>query len=452
MSTLKDYLAKNYLSGTSDSSHSSKPKRKKPKQPKGSTTNIVDEEADDWKRTARRDDSDDETPVVVDGIHWEGDDRGAKNGSGGDGNLGGPYSAKANWRRVGAGDDDSDVDEMKGATIVDLGNGVGESGGNANRGSRAQHRRETSEPRRRHDSESEGEGVKGNATRGRNVPGGGEARSGRRRHDSDSEVDAAAGRREADQHRKRPRHDSDIEEERGGTGKRGGPPLSPDPRTRPRQDSPSTERLDKPAPSNSSKKLQMADGTHAGLQRASDVAKQAAARREEEDSRLRRMDTRASGKDADTVYRDKSGRKVNPALEKAETLERQRKEEAELERQMQWGRGLAQMREAENRAKQLSGGGALPMARYADDRDMNEAMKVVDRWGDPMAGMVRKKVKVNRPVYKGPLPAPNRFGIAPGYRWDGVDRSNGFESDFFKRKNDKIALREEAHKWSAEDM
>ncbi|KAK4134403.1 hypothetical protein BT67DRAFT_456310 [Trichocladium antarcticum] len=38
------------------------------------------------------------------------------------------------------------------------------------------------------------------------------------------------------------------------------------------------------------------------------------------------------------------------------------------------------------------------------------------------------------PVYKGPA-APNRYGIRPGYRWDGVDRGTGFEGERFKAIN-----------------
>jgi hypothetical protein len=47
---------------------------------------------------------------------------------------------------------------------------------------------------------------------------------------------------------------------------------------------------------------------------------------------------------------------------------------------------------------------------------------------------------------------PNRFVIAPGHRWDGVDRSNGYEKQWIERQSSRKAVEEEAYKWSTSDM
>ena len=45
-----------------------------------------------------------------------------------------------------------------------------------------------------------------------------------------------------------------------------------------------------------------------------------------------------------------------------------------------------------------------------------------------------------------------RFGIRPGYRWDGVCRGTGFEAKVMGRAAGRAARDEEAYRWSAADM
>ncbi|XP_068274362.1 BUD13 homolog [Nyctibius grandis] len=161
---------------------------------------------------------------------------------------------------------------------------------------------------------------------------------------------------------------------------------------------------------------------------------------------------------AETVFRDKSGRKRDLAQER---LEQRRRAEAQAERDEQyarWGKGLAQGRQQEQNVEDAVKEMQKPLARYIDDQDLDRMLREQEREGDPMAEFIKKrkakesKEKKEKPRYKGPAPPLNRFNIWPGHRWDGVDRSNGFEQQRFARMANKKAVQELAYKWSVEDM
>lgn len=71
-----------------------------------------------------------------------------------------------------------------------------------------------------------------------------------------------------------------------------------------------------------------------------------------------------------------------------------------------------------------------PFSRYADDKRLNETLKKDVRWDDP----ARTFVEDLMPTVQNHRYQPNRFGIPPGPKWDGIDRSNGFEAKYFKAK------------------
>ncbi|EIN08638.1 hypothetical protein PUNSTDRAFT_68808 [Punctularia strigosozonata HHB-11173 SS5] len=156
----------------------------------------------------------------------------------------------------------------------------------------------------------------------------------------------------------------------------------------------------------------------------------------------------------ETVYRDASGRRIDTAAEKAEAARKKREREEREARKMEWGKGLVQRDEEKKRREELEKARTRDVARYADDREMNEEMRAQERWNDPAAQFLTKKKSKGprRPEYSGPPPPPNRFGIKPGYRWDGVDRGNGFEKRLFQKLNERKRAGREAYEWSVDDM
>jgi pre-mRNA-splicing factor CWC26 len=142
----------------------------------------------------------------------------------------------------------------------------------------------------------------------------------------------------------------------------------------------------------------------------------------------------------ETVYRDASGRRVDVKKEEEEELRRQRARER-LEREKEdWNKGEVQQRQARERARREQEERSTAFARHANDERMNATLRNVERAEDPAARFLSRKQSAQsagqRPTYKGSFP-PNRYNIKPGYRWDGVERSNGFETKLFQRRNER---------------
>ncbi|KAI0147905.1 Pre-mRNA-splicing factor of RES complex-domain-containing protein [Hypoxylon sp. NC0597] len=211
----------------------------------------------------------------------------------------------------------------------------------------------------------------------------------------------------------------------------------------------------------------MSDGTHAGLQSAATVSAQLEARRRAERAEYER--SYKHQKEAETIYRDATGRRVDVSLKRAE-LRREAQEAAAKEAAKKEAlKGEVQMEAARRRREELEDAKVMTVARHADDADMNREMKEQVRWGDTMAQFIEprggggggggaggtdeggkmKKLK-GKPIYQGAW-APNRYGIRPGYRWDGVDRGNGFEAERFKAINRRERNKGLEYSWQMDE-
>uniref|UniRef100_A0ACD5XQU2 Uncharacterized protein n=1 Tax=Avena sativa TaxID=4498 RepID=A0ACD5XQU2_AVESA len=213
------------------------------------------------------------------------------------------------------------------------------------------------------------------------------------------------------------------------------------------------------------------EARRAGLMSAEEVKEDIRKIKEDEKLKFAAQDPSFTGKGAKAVFRDKEGRRINQ-----EDIQKAKGDEKPKEKHIEWGKGLVQKRAAEARVQDLEDEKSKPFARTRDDPELDSMLKNRLRWGDPMAHLVKRKedfllddlgddekmkesgfiVPQNVPTHswlkRGVDPPPNRYGIRPGRHWDGVDRSNGYEKDMYKLKNDKQAMEQEAYLWSVADM
>jgi len=307
-----------------------------------------------------------------------------------------------------------------------------------------------SKPRRRHDSSSDDDGTNKRTTR--------------RRHDSDSSDDDSI----SDKGRRKRRHDSDsengsVDNERRKKEKHH-KKRKHHHRRRHYSDSDSSGSKD-----SKGRAKKMSSGHKSGIQSSSDFAMAEKKLRKRQKDELAKHN--ANAETGETIYRDASGKKRTVDAQHDEKQLRLIEEE-KAKKQRQANKGTYQKLQEEAKLHELEMASSMTLSRSVNDIQMEDRKKSIIRDGDPMAMYAWKKqqeeqaavvasgngnssgvaaVKL-KPMYKGPQPKANRYGIRPGYRWDGIDRGNGFEDKVLEHLHSKGRKKEEAYKWSSADM
>jgi pre-mRNA-splicing factor CWC26 len=225
-------------------------------------------------------------------------------------------------------------------------------------------------------------------------------------------------------------------------------------------DSDSPPRRTKDGKDAKGRMTQMASGHSAGLQTGSQFQVKENALKLAKERELAEMTKSMSGQQQ-TTYRDKSGKVMDLGthLQEQEEIEKaaKRKEEQELK---EFRKGTKQKEEEAARRKEMELLASEGLARHVGDSRLEAQLKSEMRMDDPMAKYMAKKIMaeedaagvVRKKVYRGPPGPPNRYGIKPGYRWDGVDRGNGFEAKVLAKFAGRGLRAEQSYKWSSSDM
>jgi pre-mRNA-splicing factor CWC26 len=178
----------------------------------------------------------------------------------------------------------------------------------------------------------------------------------------------------------------------------------------------------------------MTTGHNAGLQSSAEFRK-----KEQEIQRSKACDVKALDR-GETVYRNKDGQTISVNPKSDTSIENISKHS--------WNMGTVQKNEMLNHLKEEQ---IMTLGSFSRTvADVDKHRRDIFRDGDPM-GKHGTSLGTKK-IYKGPQPKPNRFGIRPGYRWDGVDRGSGFEDQVLAVMYARGRKMEERYKWSCADM
>ena len=171
------------------------------------------------------------------------------------------------------------------------------------------------------------------------------------------------------------------------------------------------------------------DGRQSDNRREADDTQQQ--RQSDKERRRRRKEERKAAK-----AEAKHSRRIARRVERGETVDFDREERDREERER---------KRAEKRTRREQRSSAV-------SRSLSSSSAAAEAAAAPVSATTAASTSGEvRPMYRGAAWL-NRYGTLPGYRWDGVDRSNGFESRWFAAKAKREMIKQTVYKWSSEDM
>lgn len=113
----------------------------------------------------------------------------------------------------------------------------------------------------------------------------------------------------------------------------------------------------------STSRPKMTSGQKAGLLKSEELKHEAIKARIAEQRMIEKLKEGDSGRFADTVRRDETGRIIDPKIKKAKEAQARKDAMENEERRMEWGKGLVQRSEVQKKSQQLAEEKDKPLAR-----------------------------------------------------------------------------------------